>query len=213
MNYIKVREHQIMTNEQYYSLIQSYEDARKILISRLEILDHSLYGNHTESRPVHTIQSRIKSKDSIEEKLKRSGKTNSIANARDYLLDIAGIRIICYFIDDIYNLASALKRQNDLIIIKERDYIACPKPNGYRSLHIVAGIPVYCLDTMEYFPVEVQLRTMSMDFWASMEHRICYKKNPHGREQLSRDFKIYADILEEIERQLEGYSDVNKKIE
>ena len=76
MNYIKVREHQIMTNEQYYSLIQSYEDARKILISRLEILDHSLYGNHTESGPVHTIQSRIKSKDSIEEKLKRSGKTN-----------------------------------------------------------------------------------------------------------------------------------------
>mgnify|MGYP005971741449 FL=1 len=164
MNYIKVREHQIMTNEQYYSLIQSYEDARKILISRLEILDHSLYGNHTESGPVHTIQSRIKSKDSIEEKLKRSGKTNSIANARDYLLDIA-------------------------------------------------GIPVYCLDTMEYFPVEVQLRTMSMDFWASMEHRICYKKNPHGREQLSRDFKIYADILEEIEQQLEGYSDVRKKIE
>ncbi len=164
MNYIKVREHQIMTNEQYYSLIQSYEDARKILISRLEILDHSLYGNHTESGPVHTIQSRIKSKDSIEEKLKRSGKTNSIANARDYLLDIA-------------------------------------------------GIPVYCLDTMEYFPVEVQLRTMSMDFWASMEHRICYKKNPHGREQLSRDFKIYADILEEIERQLEGYSDIKKKIE
>lgn len=77
----------------------------------------------------------------------------------------------------------------------------------------IAGIPVYCLDTMEYFPVEVQLRTMSMDFWASMEHRICYKKNPHGREQLSRDFKIYADILEEIERQLEGYSDVKKKIE
>ena len=78
MNYIKVREHQIMTNEQYYSLIQSYEDARKILISRLEILDHSLYGNHTESGPVHTIQSRIKSKDSIEEKLKRSGKQTAL---------------------------------------------------------------------------------------------------------------------------------------
>ena len=207
MNYIKVREHQIMTNEQYYSLIQSYEDARKILISRLEILDHSLYGNHTESGPVHTIQSRIKSKDSIEEKLQRSGKTNSIANARDYLLDIAGIRIICYFIDDIYNLASALKRQNDLIIIKERDYIACPKPNGYRSLHIVAGIPVYCLDTMEYFPVEVQLRTMSMDFWASMEHRVCYKKQPENKDRLEAEFCRYAHILEEIENEFETHNE------
>ena len=213
MNCIKVREHQIMTNEQYYSLIQSYEDARKILISRLEILDHSLYGSRTASGPVHTIQSRIKSKDSIEEKLGRMGKTGSISAARNCLLDIAGIRIICYFIDDIYNLSSALKRQNDLIIIKERDYITAPKANGYRSLHIVIGIPVYCLDTMEYFPVEVQLRTMSMDFWASMEHRICYKKNPRGREQLVRDFKIYADILEEIERQLESYSDVRKKMD
>ncbi len=202
-----------MTNEQYYSLIQSYEDARKILISRLEILDHSLYGSRTASGPVHTIQSRIKSKDSIEEKLGRLGKSSRITDARDYLLDIAGIRIICYFIDDIYNLSSALKRQNDLIIIKERDYITTPKANGYRSLHIVIGIPVYCLDTMEYFPVEVQLRTMSMDFWASMEHRICYKKNPRGREQLVRDFKIYADILEEIERQLESYSDVRKKMD
>lgn len=213
MNCTKVREHQIMTNEQYYSLIQSYEDARKILISRLEILNHSLYGSRTASGPVHTIQSRIKSKDSTEEKLRRLGKSSRITDARDYLLDIAGIRIICYFIDDIYNLSSALKRQNDLIIIKERDYIAAPKANGYRSLHIVIGIPVYCLDTMEYFPVEVQLRTMSMDFWASMEHRICYKKNPRGREQLVRDFKIYADILEEIERQLESYSDVRKKMD
>lgn len=202
-----------MTNEQYYSLIQSYEDARKILVSRLEILNHTLYGSRTASGPVHTIQSRIKSKNSIEEKLARLGKTGSMASARDCLLDIAGIRIICYFIDDIYNLSSALKRQNDLIIIKERDYITHPKPNGYRSLHIVTGIPVYCLDTMEYFPVEVQLRTMSMDFWASMEHRICYKKSPHGREQLVRDFKIYADILEEIEGQLESYSDVKKTIE
>ena len=147
-----------MTNEQYYSLIQSYEDARKILISRLEILDHSLYGNHTESGPVHTIQSRIKSKDSIEEKLKRSGKTNSIANARDYLLDIA-------------------------------------------------GIPVYCLDTMEYFPVEIQLRTMTMDLWASMEHRVCYKKLPEHREELSDAFCQYADILGKIEKQFEAYNE------
>ena len=196
MNYIKVREHQIMTNEQYYSLIQSYEDARKILISRLEILDHSLYGNHTESGPVHTIQSRIKSKDSIEEKLKRSGKTNSIANARDYLLDIAGIRIICYFIDDIYNLASALKRQNDLIIIKERDYIACPKPNGYRSYHLIIEIPVFFSEEKKNLRVEVQIRTIAMDFWASLDHQLKYKKDiGAAADEISEDLRQCAEVI------------------
>ena len=92
------------------------------------------------------------------------------------LQDIAGVRIICYFVDDIYNLAKSLKRQADLIVIREQDYIKAPKPNGYRSYHLIVGVPVYCMDGMEYFPVEVQLRTLSMDFWASMEHRISYKK-------------------------------------
>lgn len=198
-----------MTNEQYYDLIKPYGDARKILLSRLEILNHSLYGAKMSCGPIHHIQSRLKGKKSIEEKLRRLGKTDSIANAKDYLQDIAGIRIICYFVDDIYNMADVLKRQTDLVMVKERDYIAAPKPNGYRSYHIVAGVPVYCLDAMEYFPVEVQFRTMSMDFWASMEHRICYKKNPEGRKKLEQDFLSYARILEEIEAQFEAYSDVD----
>ena len=196
-----------MTNEQYYDLIKPYEDARRILYTRLEILNHSLYRDKRALGPVHNTQSRVKEKWSIEEKLKRMGLKDSIFNAKDSLQDIAGIRVICYFVEDIYNMAGILKRQPDLVVIKERDYISHPKPNGYRSYHIVLGIPVYCLDTMEYFPVEVQLRTMAMDFWASMEHRVCYKKNPDNREELEREFRRYAQVLEDIEMEFEAYNE------
>ena len=202
------RESSKMTNEQYYDLIQPYEDASRMLLGRLELLNRSLYGGGPDYGPIHNIQSRIKEKRSIEEKLKRMGYGDGVMNARDYLQDIAGIRMICYFVDDIYNMVSALKRQSDLVVIKEKDYISSPKPNGYRSYHIVVGMPVYCMDTMEYFPVEVQFRTMSMDFWASMEHRICYKKRPEHRESLEREFKEYAKVLQEIEERFEKYSDV-----
>ena len=113
-----------------------------------------------------------------------------------------GLRDICYFVNDIYNLVEILKSQTDLIVMKERDYIAGPKPNGYRSYHIILGIPVYCLDGMEYFPVEIQFRTMSMDFWASMEHRINYKKERQDRDKLVKELKEHARKLEKIEKQL-----------
>lgn len=197
-----------MTNEQYYELIKPYEDARRVLNARMEVLNHSLYKDKSLSGPIHNIQSRIKEKKSIEEKLRRLGFTDSVSNTRNELQDIAGIRVICYFVNDIYNMVNILKRQSDLVLIKEKDYIERPKPNGYRSFHLVLGIPVYCLDTMEYFPVEVQFRTMAMDFWASMEHRVCYKKQPQNRERLQRDFCRYARILEEIENEFETHNEV-----
>lgn len=196
-----------MTNEQYYDLMKPYEDAMRVLNTRLEVLNHSLYKNKSISGPIHNLQSRIKKKKSIEEKLRRLGFTDSIGNARNELQDIAGTRVICYFVDDIYNMVNILKRQSDLVLIKEKDYILSPKPNGYRSYHLVLGVPVYCLDTMEYFPVEIQLRTMAMDFWANMEHRVCYKKQPENRERLEREFCRYAGILEEIEREFESHND------
>ena len=200
-----------MTNEQYYELIKPYEDASRMLLGRLELLNRNLYASRLEYRPIHNIQSRIKEKKSIEDKLHRLGHRDGVLNARNYLQDIAGIRMICYFVDDIYNMVAVLKKQSDSVIMKEKDYIAFPKPNGYRSYHIVVGMPVYCLDTMEYFPVEVQFRTMSMDFWANMEHRICYKKSPEHREILEQEFRKYAGVLQEIEEQFEKYSDVSRK--
>lgn len=198
-----------MNDEEYYSFVQPYEDARQMLVTRLDVLNHTLYGK-SSGRPIHNIQSRVKKKQSIEEKLKKRNKETTVKNAKDYLQDIAGMRVICYFVDDIYNLVNILKKQSDLIEIRESDYITQPKPNGYRSYHLIVGIPVYCLDGMEYFPVEVQFRTMSMDFWASMEHRISYKKNRTDRNMLTGELLDYANMLEKIEKSFEQHNEVGK---
>lgn len=198
-----------MTNEQYYELIKPYDSAKTLMLTKLDTLNESLYQKSVKG-PIHNIQDRTKTKKSIEKKLKKLKHSDSVQNAKDYLKDIAGIRVICYFIDDIYNLVDALKRQSDLIFVKEKDYIAKPKPNGYRSYHVILAVPVYYLDTMEYFPVEIQFRTMTMDLWATMEHRICYKKSPENREELVEAFLQYAEILGQIEGQFETYNETGK---
>lgn len=197
-----------MTAEEYYELIRPYQDALQILMTRLDVMNHSIYSS--SGNPVHTVQERIKEKKSIEEKLACLSLPDGLEDAKDNLRDIAGIRVICYFVQDIYNLVETLKKQTDLIPIKESDYIANPKPNGYRSYHIVLGVPVCCLDATEYFPVEIQFRTMSMDFWASMEHRICYKKNRKNKQQLSRELLEYAEILERLEHNFEQHNETLK---
>ena len=189
-----------MTNEQYYTFIQPYSDAKDILHARLNVLEHNLY-NISAAHPIHNIQERIKKKESIENKLLKKDKEPTMINAKDYLQDIAGLRVICYFTEDIYSLVDTLKFQADLIVIRESDYIEYPKPNGYRSYHIIVGVPVYCLDGMEYFPVEIQFRTLSMDFWASMEHRVLYKTKRNDREQIAAELKEYAEALVAIEKQ------------
>lgn len=191
-----------MTNEQYHDFIIPYEDAKNIVLTHLESLNYSIY-KQTSNHMIHHVQSRMKGKRSIEEKLKRQDLTDSVANAKDYLMDIAGIRVICYFEDDVYNLVNLIRKQSDIIVLKETDYISNPKVNGYRSYHMVIGIQVFNLNTKDYYPVELQLRTLSMDFWASMEHRICYKKNRTDREQLEKAFLKYAKELEEMEKQLQ----------
>lgn len=187
-----------MTNEQYYDLRTPYNDALQIMGTRIDILDHNLY-HKASSGPVHHIQKRVKSKQSIEEKLKKLNLTDSKVNAKENLLDIAGIRVICYFTDDIYNLVEVLKGQSDLIILNEKDYIKKPKANGYRSYHIIIGVPLYYADATEYFPVEVQFRTMAMDMWASLEHRIYYKKGKERDEKLEEELLNYAHILSDVE--------------
>ena len=196
-----------MTNEQYYDLIRPYEDAMNLMKTRLEILNHNIYDrSHTEeTQPVHHMQYRIKEKKSMEEKLARIGVTDSVMNAKDYLMDIAGIRVICYFQAEVYEMVEALKRHEDLIVIKEKDYIKNPKDNGYRSYHIIFGVPLHTMDAMEYYPVEVQFRTLSMDFWSSMEHRICYKKDRSDTEELKKQLHALSESLNLIETELKDY--------
>lgn len=196
-----------MTNEEYTSLTRPYADAMAILMTKLDILNHTLYGENT-THPISNVQNRIKSKDSIENKLIKKGYGVTVENAKEYLRDIAGIRIVCYFTDDIYNLINSLKNQSDMIVCIEKDYIQSPKPNGYRSYHIIFGVPVYCMDGMEYFPVEIQLRTLSMDFWASMEHRIVYKQKRIGDKALSEELLDFATTLQDIEKRFENYREI-----
>ena len=196
-----------LNERNYMELIVPYVDAMQNMMFRIEALNKD-FSRKYQNDPIHHIQSRIKTKKSIEGKLARLQFEPTVENARDHLTDIAGIRVICHFIRDIDWIVDLIKKQKDLIILKERDYIRNPKSNGYRSYHIVFGVPVYHTDGMDYYPVEVQLRTMSMDFWASMEHRICYKKEPRqpvAQEMLVEEFLGYAKQLEEIEAKMERY--------
>ena len=195
-----------MTNEQYHTLIHPYTDAMNLILTRLEILNHCAADNE-DVRTIHGITHRIKEKISMENKLKKKHSNGSVQDARTLLKDIAGIRVICFFERDIYQLAESLKKQTDLILVCEKDYIRHPKPNGYRSYHLVLGVPVYSLDGMEYYPVEIQFRTISMDFWAAMEHRICYKSQPFDELEMKSAFRQYAEILDGIEKSFEVYSE------
>ena len=194
-----------ITEEDYNLLVVPYEDALSNLMTRLDTLNKD-YRMKYQNYPIHNMQKRIKSKKSIEEKLIRKEYTVSADEAKEHLTDIAGIRIICYFIEDIYAVIELIKKQSDILIIKEKDYIKSPKDNGYRSYHLIIGMPVYHTDGMEYYPVEIQFRTMTMDLWASMEHRICYKKKKkiEGR---SEQFKEFALQLVKMEEALYNMSD------
>lgn len=195
-----------MTNEQYYTLIGPYTDAMNLILARLDILNHKA-GDKNQSHPIHSVTNRIKDKSSIEKKLKKKHSDGSLRDARALLKDIAGIRVICFFERDIRLLVDCLKKQADLVVIREKDYIKNPKPNGYRSFHLIIGVPIYHLNGMEYYPVELQFRTISMDFWAAMEHRICYKNQQFNELEMRSAFLQYSDILEKMEKSFEVFSE------
>ena len=157
-------------------LSQRYRAALREMVVRFEILDQDL-NLRKDRTPIHHVESRVKTPESIIEKIGRYGKERTLENIEKYIMDIAGIRVICSYISDVYNLFDLLQRQDDLEIVTVKDYIANPKPNGYRSLHVIVRIPVYFLDSKQMVPVEIQLRTVAMDFWASLEHKLRYKKN------------------------------------
>nr|WP_288825646.1 (p)ppGpp synthetase [uncultured Clostridium sp.] len=191
-----------MTEEEYLSFIQPYEDALNNIQVRVDVLNKD-YRRKKLNYPIHHVQYRLKQRESIENKLIKYRKEPTTDAARNCLTDIGGIRVICYFVRDIYGIVDLLRKQTDIVVIKESDYIKTPKANGYRSYHIVFGVPVYHTDGMEYYPVEVQLRTMAMDLWASMEHRICYKGEK--KDEAAEEFKNYGAALKQMEEEMEGF--------
>ena len=170
---------------------------------RLEILDQDL-NLKKHRNPIHHIESRLKTPASIYEKIGRYGYEATLENMERYILDIAGIRVICPYIQDVYSLFELLNRQDDLEIVKVKDYIASPKPNGYRSLHVIARIPVFFMDKKESIPVEIQLRTLAMDFWASLEHDLKYKAVSEVQGiDASSELKDCSRIIEEVEARMQ----------
>lgn len=190
-----------MTDKEYTEMIIPYDDAREMLVRRLSALNHSLHEESCND-PIHGVRSRIKKKKSLEKKLIDKYLDPTVENAVKYLHDIGGVRVICYFVDDIYTLVDILKRQHDLTIIEEIDYIKNPKTNGYRSYHIILSIPVYYLDCTKEIIIEVQFRTLSMDFWASMEHRLVYKKNVSNKGKIEAEMCRYAESLTQLENRI-----------
>lgn len=192
-------------NGDYDMLVIPYRDATANLLVRLDALNRD-YRLKYKNYPIHHIQNRIKRRESIEKKLLKRNLRVSAEEARENLTDIAGVRIICYFEEDVYSVVSLIKKQADILILIEKDYIQNPKENGYMSYHLIIGMPVYHTDGMEYYPVEIQLRTMAMDLWASMEHRVCYKEDGIEADKRER-FKNMSSKLREMEREIKVMAD------
>ena len=186
-----------------YAQIQGvYEAAIREINARLQTLD-SEFSFKFMHNPIHHIESRVKSLTSIVKKLHSLGYPISISCAKKTLHDIAGVRVVCRYVDDIYRIADLLLSQDDISLILEKNYIKNPKANGYRSLHIVVDVPVYMSRGKLYIPVEIQIRTVAMDFWATLEHGIRYKASDEVPQSIVDELRDCANVITETDYKMQ----------
>lgn len=178
-----------------------YNSALKEVGTKLEILNDEFLHVH-QYNPIEYIKSRIKSPQSIVKKLKRNGYESTISNMMDHVNDIAGIRVVCSFTSDIYRLAEMVGRQNDLTVISVKDYIRHPKSSGYKSYHMLVTVPIFLSDRVVHAKVEIQIRTIAMDFWASLEHKIYYKFEGNAPEYISRDLRECSGLVSMLDAKM-----------
>lgn len=181
---------------------KNYTAAIREVRTKLQNLDDDFEFRHKHN-PIHAMESRVKTSASILEKMGRQGFDLNTQKIQDCLFDIAGIRVICHYLEDIYTIANLLKAQDDISIVKETDYIKQPKENGYRSYHLVVAVPVYFVDRVEQIPVEVQIRTIAMDFWASLEHKLRYKSRGEIPKFIADELKECADTISHSDIQMQ----------
>jgi len=184
-----------------YNMLMNYQCAVMEVETKFNILNNrlSIQGEHN---PIESIKSRIKEIDSIIRKLEKLNLPITVESVEENLMDVAGVRVVCSFVDDIYRIADCFLAQEDVTLVKRKDYISNPKPSGYRSLHLIVKTPIYTENGRKDMFVEVQMRTIAMDFWASLEHKLRYKKNlkPQTAEELARELEACAEesaILDE----------------
>lgn len=186
----------------YQELMAYYRCALMEVETKFNVLNEELSLVY-DRNPIETIKSRIKSPESIIDKAVRKGVPLTVEGIEKNINDVAGIRVICAFPNDIYMLSEALLRQDDVRLITRKDYIRQPKENGYRSLHLIIETPIFLHNQTRLMKVEVQLRTISMDWWASLEHKICYKKNLADDARVARELQKCAEMGAELDRRME----------
>lgn len=178
-----------------------YSCAIKEVRTKFDVLN-SEFNVRYQRNPITSINSRLKSSTSIMEKLNRKGLSFTVENVEDNLFDVAGIRVVCSYVDDIYVLAEALAQQDDITVIRRKDYIRNPKPNGYRSYHMIVSVPVFFSDQTREMAVEVQIRTIAMDFWASLEHQLKYKQEVPNQAEIVSSLTACAEQIAAIDDQM-----------
>ena len=188
--------------KEFFAMQHVYAAAIKEITTKLEILDEEFHIKY-DHNPIHHIESRLKSVQSIYAKLKKKNLPLETEAVKDNIYDIAGVRVICNYVDDIEKMAELLLKQNDVTLIRIKDYVNNPKENGYRSLHIVVKVPIFLAESVEDTPVEIQIRTIAMDFWASLEHRLKYKSDEKVSKELAARLKVCAEKINAIDKEMQ----------
>lgn len=185
----------------YKEMRMRYSCAIKEVRTKFDVLN-SEFNVRYQRNPITSIRSRLKSSTSIMRKLERKNLSFTLENVENNLFDVAGIRVVCSYVDDIYMLAQALAKQDDITVIKEKDYIKHPKPNGYRSYHMIVSVPVFFSDRTQNMAVEVQIRTIAMDFWASLEHQLKYKQDIPNQMDIVRQLNECAEQIASVDKKM-----------
>lgn len=187
--------------EEWKSTLFLYNSALREISTKFEILNDEFKLAHSYN-PIEHVTSRIKSPESIAKKIRKKKKELTVENIVKYVNDVAGIRVICSFTSDIYRLADAIANQNDVKVLRVKDYITNPKPNGYKSYHMIVTVPIFLTDNVIETKVEIQIRTIAMDFWASLEHKIYYKFEGNAPERIRKDLRECADIIQYLDQKM-----------
>lgn len=198
------------TLEEWKRMQLVYNAALKEVNTKLEILNSEFQMAHRYN-PIEHITARIKAPDSIAKKLRHQGRAFTVENILRYINDVAGIRIICSFTSDIYLISELIRKQSDVKVLKIKDYIANPKPNGYTSYHMIVTVPIFLSDMTIDTKVEIQIRTIAMDFWASLEHKMYYKFEGNAPENIRRELKECADLVGFLDRKMLAINEEIKK--
>ena len=184
--------------EKFNKMMAYYRCAMMEIETKFNVLNEE-FSLQYDRNPINGMKSRLKNPISMKEKMERKNIPFTVENAEENLSDIAGIRVICSFYDDVYVLAEALLKQDDITLVEMKDYIKNPKPNGYRSLHLIVSVPIFLEKEKRMMKVEIQLRTIAMDFWASLEHQLRYKKDFEFTEEMAQELLNCATLSAELD--------------